>query len=80
MKRVSIRELHLRTGDWIRRTAKEGKIVVTDRGRPIASLIPYEQEETGTRFSDRRLLPAFASMPRVPGNSTVEVSDDRNRT
>jgi prevent-host-death family protein len=80
MRHVSIRELHLRTGDWIRRTAAEGRIVVTDHGRPVASLVPYEQEETGTRFSDRQLLPEFVSMPRAPGDSTVEVSDDRDRT
>jgi prevent-host-death family protein len=80
MKRISIRELHLRTGDWIRRTIAEGRIVVTDHGRPVASLVPYEQEATGTRFSSRRLLPEFVALPRVAGESTFEVSDDRDRT
>jgi len=80
MKRISIRELHLRTGDWIRRTLAEGRIVVTDRGRPVASLIPYELEETGTKFGSRRLLPEFAALASVAGDSTVEVSEDRDRT
>ncbi len=79
MKRISIRELHLSTGDWIRRTAAEGRIVVTDRGRPVASLVPYELEETGTKFSSRRLLPEFASLARVASDSTVDVSEDRDR-
>ena len=33
MKTISIRELHLKTGRWVRHAASRGPIVVTDRGR-----------------------------------------------
>ena len=35
MKTISIRELHLKTGRWVRHAASRGPIVVTDRGRRI---------------------------------------------
>ncbi len=79
MVRVSIRELHLRTGEWIRRVHAEGRVVVTDRGRPVASLIPYEPEDTGLPFGGRTLLPEFAALSAMTGNVTVAVSEDRDR-
>jgi antitoxin (DNA-binding transcriptional repressor) of toxin-antitoxin stability system len=42
MKTISIRELHLRTGRWVRQAASQGPIVVTDRGRRVATLHPFD--------------------------------------
>jgi prevent-host-death family protein len=39
MKTISIRELHERTGEYIRKAAKTGVIYVTDRGRTVAKII-----------------------------------------
>jgi prevent-host-death family protein len=80
MKRVSIRELHLRTGEWVRQVAAQGRIVITDRGRPVASLVPHESYDTGTPFSARRLLPEFAALSPVRGDSSTVVSEDRDRS
>jgi prevent-host-death family protein len=80
MKRVSIRELHLRTGELVRLVASEGRVVITDRGRPVASLVPHDGAETGTPFSARRLVPEFVALPGVRGDSTGAVSEDRDRT
>ncbi|MBV9342773.1 MAG: type II toxin-antitoxin system prevent-host-death family antitoxin [Acidobacteria bacterium] len=38
MKTITIRELHLETGRWVRRVATGEVIVVTDRGRRVAAL------------------------------------------
>jgi prevent-host-death family protein len=38
MKTISIRDLHMDTGGWVRRAARGGPIVVTDRGRRVAAL------------------------------------------
>ena len=38
MKRISIRELHDATGKWVRESARVGELVVTERGRPIATI------------------------------------------
>jgi prevent-host-death family protein len=79
MKRVSIRELHLRTGAWVRQVATQGRVVITDRGRPVASLVPHREDDAGTSFSARRLLPEFAALGPVRGDSSKSVSEDRDR-
>jgi hypothetical protein len=38
MKKISIRELHPNTGSWVRRIGTGEKIVITDRGNPVAML------------------------------------------
>src|SRR3954463_13130768 len=47
MKTISIRELHLNTGRWVRHAASRGPIVVTDRGRRVAALQPFDASVTG---------------------------------
>jgi len=42
MKTISIRELHEKTGDWVRRSVTLGAITVTDNGKVIAQIIPVE--------------------------------------
>ena len=79
MGKVSIRELHFRTGEWVRRASAEGPVVVTDRGRPVATLVPYEPTLEGTPFSARRLLPDFAALSGSPGDTTAIISEDRER-
>ena len=79
MGRISIRDLHLRTGEWVRRAAAGGSVVVTDRGRPVATLAPYVQMNDGTKFADRRILPEFEALRPVAGDATADVSKDRDR-
>lgn len=79
MKRVSIRDLHLHTGRWIRGVAEHHRILVTDRGRPVAEIIPYEEKETTVSFSDRRESSEFQELPQVPGDAAEDVGADRHR-
>lgn len=64
MKSVSIRELHTRTGHYVRRAATE-PISVTDRGQTVARLVPAT-EPTGLSFANRRLRPGFRKLQARP--------------
>lgn len=79
MKEITIRELHLKTGAWVRRVAREGRVVVKERGQPVATLVPFELEHRGTPFSKRVLVPGFADLPPTTGDSTDYISEDRER-
>ena len=78
MNRVGIRDLHMKTGEWVRRVARGEGVVVTERGRPVASLIPFREGDPGRSFRERVLLPEFDALPAVAGDSTADVSDDRD--
>ena len=79
MKTISIRDLHIKTGEWIRRAASGERVVVTDRGRPIASLTSIKEGDFGTPYSERELLLEFEALPEVSGDSTRYLSEDRER-
>lgn len=80
MKTVSIRELHTRTGHYVRRAATE-PLSVTDRGQIVARLVPVT-EPTGVSFANRRLRPGFKRFLAtgfVGGTDSGKiVSDDRD--
>jgi prevent-host-death family protein len=80
MKTVSIRELHTRTGHYVRRAARE-PIAVTDRGEMVARLVPATAP-TGITFANRRLPPAFKKFlavgPIGGTDSTQIISEDRD--
>jgi len=82
IKRISLRELHEKTGTLIREASTAGySVVITDRGRPVATITPYTADLERRSFRDRELLPAFEALQRrhTAGDSTADVSDDRNR-
>ena len=79
MKRISIRDLHLHTGRWIRGVAEHHRILVTDRGRPVAEIIPFEKKEVTVSFADRRQSPEFGALPKVAGDAAEDVGTDRSR-
>ena len=41
MKIISIRELHQKTGEWVRLSKKYQEVIVTDNGKPVATIRPY---------------------------------------
>lgn len=81
MKTISIRELHTRTGHYVRRAATE-PITVTDRGEVVARLVPVT-EPTGLTFAERRLRPGFkrflATTKLTGTDSTQMISEGRDR-
>lgn len=83
MKSISIRDLHQATGKWVREAARVDELVVTERGRPIATIVPYQEPPAGNRFKARRLRPGYARLLERLGagtDSAAIVSEDRDRT
>ena len=83
MKTISIRELHARTGLWVRETAHYGEIAITDHGHFVAALRLPEQLSAYGGWGARKLKPAFlrlqrAGRLRLAGDSTRHISDDRD--
>ncbi len=79
MKTISIRELHTRTGHYVRRAATE-PITVTDRGATVAILQPAPAP-TRVTFAQRRLRPGFIklqSKPLLGVDSGQMISEDRD--
>ena len=79
MKEISIRDLHLNTGEWIRKVNFEQKIVITERGRPVATLVPFQSADKAISFRHRRLVQGFAKLPPIQDDSTQSISADRDR-
>ena len=77
MKAISIRELHLQTGHWVRSIGERGPTVVTDRGRPVATLVPFEARAVRKRLPDREAT--IAKLPRIQVDTTGVVSEGRDR-
>ena len=78
VKKISIRDLHLNTGEWVRKVSIEQKIVITERGAPVATLIPFEPVHAATPFVMRRLVQGFAKLPPIAHDSTEYISADRD--
>jgi antitoxin (DNA-binding transcriptional repressor) of toxin-antitoxin stability system len=82
MKEISIRELHRRTGAWVRSARKYGSILIRDRHRPVARLTPATDEPEVNRFETWKPKRRFAAaLDRPVGGRPVEdvVSEDRDR-
>jgi antitoxin (DNA-binding transcriptional repressor) of toxin-antitoxin stability system len=82
MKTISIRELHERTGAWVRKAVELGAITVTERGRPLVRLEAISTTRSANPFRARRLRPGYARLKGKLGrgtDSTAIVSEDRER-
>jgi antitoxin (DNA-binding transcriptional repressor) of toxin-antitoxin stability system len=82
MKSISIRELHERTGQWVRGVRRHGEVLVTDRGKAVARLSPEAPRDEVPYFARRVWSPAFqklaASGKLARGtDSTAAISADR---
>jgi prevent-host-death family protein len=83
MKAITIRDLHAKTGQWLRQAARHGGIVVTDRGRPLARIVPESRNLESPYFANRKPSPAFLRLARrgkLRGgmDSTQAISEDRD--
>ena len=72
MKTISIRELHLKTGRWVRHAVTRGPIVVADRGRSVAALQPFDPSVIGRPLPNREA--AIRKRSKVPVDSALYVS------
>jgi antitoxin (DNA-binding transcriptional repressor) of toxin-antitoxin stability system len=82
MKSISIRELHARTGAWVRKAVELGAITVTERGKPGVRIEAVSDARRANPFRERRLRLGYVRLrgKRVGGtDSTTIVSDERDR-
>ena len=75
MKTISIRELHLQTGRWVRHAASRGPVVVTDRGRRVAALQPLDLTSAGRPLPHRE--EAIRKRSRIAVDSVVYQAETR---
>ncbi len=80
MVQISIRDLHMKTGEWVRKAAQAGGIIVMDRSQPVVKLIPFAPGDHGKVFADRPLAKGFSALPKMRQDSTRYLSHDRDRT
>jgi antitoxin (DNA-binding transcriptional repressor) of toxin-antitoxin stability system len=73
MKTISIKQLHARTGHWVR-TASHTPVVVTDRGERIAALQPLGANTPIVKFAKRD----WSKLPASDLDSTDLISADRD--
>jgi prevent-host-death family protein len=81
MKTISIRELHEKTGDWVRRSVTLGPITVTDNGKVIAQIVPVQDSAATNPFAARKLRKGYDRLlGKLKGgaDSTQSVSEDRD--
>jgi len=84
MKTISIRELHEKTGAWVRQSAHYGEIEITDHGRTVARIVPQVREPEAPYFARRKFTPSFKKLMesgKLQGgtDSTTMISEDRDR-
>ena len=82
MKEISIRELHRRTGAWVRNSHKYGPILIRDRTVPVANLVPVSCEPAENLFERWKPLKKFTkALDQFVDGTPVEdiVEQDRNR-
>ena len=82
MKTITIRELHSKTGHWVRKAAEHGEICITDNGQPVASLTPAFRPAPRPFFANPPRSKAFkrleaAGKLRGGTDSTITISEDR---
>ncbi len=80
MRRISIRELHEATGRWVCEAARLDELVVTDRGRPVATIVPYHVPPRGNPLKLRPRYAALLGRLRGGMDSARIVSEDRDRS
>ena len=77
MTTITIRDLHMKTGQWVRAAARGKRgLLVLDRGRPAARLVPAE-DKAGVDFSERKLVRGFDRLPELSADSARLLEEDR---
>ncbi len=81
---ISIRDLHARTGHFVRKAA-EMPVIVTDNGKPVAEMVSAatgRRKAKSGRWARRPLVPAYAKLAGKPvggTDSALMVAEERAR-
>ena len=73
VEKIGIRELRQRASEWVAK-AKAGKVIlITDRGQPVARLMPLTRNENARNklIDDGQLIPATAPRAHLSTDDLV---------
>ena len=87
MDSIGIRELKQNASEVVARVARGKCLIVTDRGRPVAQLIPLQKSRIDDLIESGQLIPATARLVDLPSPESgpkgaslaQEIIDDRNQ-
>jgi len=74
VEKIGIRELRQNASAWIAKVRAGATIQITDRGRPVARLVPLTSAEQArdTLIAEGQLIPATAPRARLSMDDLVE--------
>jgi antitoxin (DNA-binding transcriptional repressor) of toxin-antitoxin stability system len=74
MQTITIEELHEHTCEWVHRSDLD-QITVTEKGLPVAVLLPIRRSSDRNPFLHRQLLPGYAEIMDEPvgGTDSTEI-------
>ena len=74
MTAISLEELHARR-PWVRQATEEEPIVFTDKGEPVARIVPEPAPKASRPFATRQLLPQYEAImhSRFGGKDSAEI-------
>jgi antitoxin (DNA-binding transcriptional repressor) of toxin-antitoxin stability system len=79
MKKVSIRDLHMRTGALVQEAADGEVIIVEKRGVAVAKLQRFRKRTAAEAFRDLERSGYFARMGKTNSNIDRLISEVRDR-
>ncbi len=75
-RKATVRELHLKTSDIVKRVANGETIVIEKNGTPVAEIRPIPAHRPTRRLPDREAF--FSSLPFVALDSGRILEEDRS--
>lgn len=74
MDRIGVRELRQHASVWLAKVRSGATIEITDRGRPVARLVPIHPAEAARDelIADGLLIPAAAPRRRIEASDLLE--------
>jgi antitoxin (DNA-binding transcriptional repressor) of toxin-antitoxin stability system len=79
MKKVSIRDLHMRTGAVVQEAAEGETIIIEKRGVAVAELRRVKKRTAAEAFRDLRRQGYFARLGKTNTDIDRIISEDRDR-
>ena len=77
VKQITIQQLHEETERWVEEAADNGGILITENGKPVATISQVLTTRRGKPLPDR--TEEIKRMPFIPVDSGVYISEDRDR-
>jgi prevent-host-death family protein len=77
MERIGVRELRQHASRYLERVARGESLEVTDRGRPVARLVPVTADRWADMIASGRVIPAEDPQDvaeETPGDYDVDAS------